>query len=243
MVRIGRTSTPGWCMSRISQVMPLCFGRVGIGADEQLAPVGHVGPGAPDLLAVHDVLVALAHRPGAQRREVGAGLRARRTPGTRRVSPRRMRGRWKRPLLVGALGDERGPACIMPDEVHADVRRVGPGVLLEVHELLGDRQAPAAVLLRPVDPGVPGVVELALPLGVVGAAGRPVAGRGRRAVGRHLRLEPGPQLGRGRPRPRRCRSGPSALHARTARARPPRSTLPAGVRGSASTTRSSSGSS
>ena len=28
-VRIGRTSTPGWCMSRISHVMPLCFGASG----------------------------------------------------------------------------------------------------------------------------------------------------------------------------------------------------------------------
>ena len=26
IVRIGRTFTPGWCMSRMSQVMPLCFG-------------------------------------------------------------------------------------------------------------------------------------------------------------------------------------------------------------------------
>ena len=29
IVRIGRTSTPGWCMSRISQVMPRCFGASG----------------------------------------------------------------------------------------------------------------------------------------------------------------------------------------------------------------------
>ena len=43
-----------------------------------------------------------------------------------------------------------GPGVHQPDEVHADVRRVGPGVLLEVDELLGDRQAPAAELLRPV---------------------------------------------------------------------------------------------
>ncbi len=26
IVFMGRTSTPGWCMSRISQVMPLCLG-------------------------------------------------------------------------------------------------------------------------------------------------------------------------------------------------------------------------
>ncbi len=29
IVRMGRTSTPGWCMSRISQVMPLCLGASG----------------------------------------------------------------------------------------------------------------------------------------------------------------------------------------------------------------------
>ena len=74
MVRIGRTSTPGWCMSRISQVMPLCLGAVGVGAHQQLAVVGHVRPGAPDLLAVHHVVVAVALGPGAQRGQIGSGL-------------------------------------------------------------------------------------------------------------------------------------------------------------------------
>ena len=66
-------------------------------------------------------------------------------------------------LLVGALGDERRAGVHHADEVDADVGRAGRGVLLEVHELLGDGEAAAAVLDRPVEPGVAGVVQLALP--------------------------------------------------------------------------------
>ena len=137
----------------------LVLRRVGVGAHEQLAVVGDVGPGAPDLLAVDDVLVAVAHGPGAQRGEVGARPRARRSPGTRRPRPGGSAGRWNAPLLVGALGDERRAGVHHADEVHADVRRVGAGVLLEVDELLGDRAGP-----RPpnsagqCEPGVAGVV-------------------------------------------------------------------------------------
>ena len=96
-----------------------------------------------------------------------------------------------------------GPACIMPDEVHADVGGVGPGVLLEVHELLGDGQPPAAELRGPGQPGVAGVVELALPGGVVGAAGRPVARRRRRPVRGHRRPRARPAPRPGTPRRRR----------------------------------------
>ena len=83
------------------------------------------------------------------------------------------------------------------------------GVLLEVHELLGGRQAAAAVLDRPVQAGVAGVVEQALPAGVVGAADVPVPGRRRRAVRRRppRRARPGPPCGR--PRRPRSSAGPS----------------------------------
>ena len=47
---------------------------VGIGAREQQAPVGDVGVARPDLVAVDHVLVAVARRGRAQRREVGAGV-------------------------------------------------------------------------------------------------------------------------------------------------------------------------
>src|SRR5690606_3775309 len=126
--------------------------------------------------------------------------------------------------------------------VHADVRGVRPVVLLEVDELLGDGQAPATELLRPVQPGVAGVVELALPLGVVRTPGGPVArGRGRPVAG-DLPLEPGAdllaealvlfavgQVHQAVP----PNSSPSAI----------RSTLPEGVRGSSSTTSNRTGTS
>ena len=47
---------------------------VGVGAREQEAPVGDVGVAGPDLVAVDHVLVAVARRGGAQRREVGSGV-------------------------------------------------------------------------------------------------------------------------------------------------------------------------
>ena len=52
----------------------LVLRRVGVGADEQLAVVGDVAVRRPDLLAVDDVIVAVAHGAGAQRGEVGAGV-------------------------------------------------------------------------------------------------------------------------------------------------------------------------
>jgi len=44
----------------------LVFGDIGIGAGEQDAPLRMVCPGRPDLLAVHDVLIAVAHRHRSQ---------------------------------------------------------------------------------------------------------------------------------------------------------------------------------
>ena len=65
----------------------LVLGRVRVGAHEQLAVVGDVGPRAPDLLAADDVLVAVAHRPGAQARRGPSRPGARRSPGTTRGRP------------------------------------------------------------------------------------------------------------------------------------------------------------
>ena len=52
----------------------LVLDGVRIGAAGQPHVVGVVAAGGEDLLAVDDVLVALPHRAGAQRRQVGAGL-------------------------------------------------------------------------------------------------------------------------------------------------------------------------
>src|SRR3546814_21122582 len=79
-------------------------------------------------------------------------------------------------------------------EVDADVGGARRCVLLEVDELLRRRQAPAAVLDGPVQPGVAAVVEEALPAGVVGAAGVPVSRWRRRTVGGDGVVEEGPDL-------------------------------------------------
>ena len=72
-----------------------------------------------------------------------------------------------------------GPACSRPDEVHADVGRAGALALLLEDQLLHRRGAAPAALGRPVDAGVAGVEERALPAQVVGAPGRPVVVRRR----------------------------------------------------------------
>src|SRR5262245_23724024 len=51
--------------------------RLGVGADGEPAVVGAAGEAREHLLAVDDVLVAVAHGPGRQRGEVGAGARLR----------------------------------------------------------------------------------------------------------------------------------------------------------------------
>ena len=106
MVRIGRTSTPGLVHVEDQPGDALVLRRVGVGAHEQLAVVGDVGPRAPDLLAGDDVVVAVAHGARAQRGEVGAGLRlgeALAPDALAAQDPRQV----ERALLVAALGDQR----------------------------------------------------------------------------------------------------------------------------------------
>ena len=76
-----------------------------------------------------------------------------------------------------------------PDEVDPHVRGVGPFELLFEDELLDRRRTTATALDRPVDPGVAGVEEQPLPVGVVGAATRPVVEGG-------LGRQPGQRTGR-----------------------------------------------
>jgi hypothetical protein len=98
-------------------------------------------------------------------------------------------------LFVCPLGDQRGTSVHHADEVHADVRRIRAGVLLEEHELLGDGRAAPSVISRPREPGVSRVVELALPTGVVLAPCGPIAVVRRIAVAWNLAFEPRADLG------------------------------------------------
>ena len=76
--------------------------------------------------------------------------------------PATIPGRNRAALLVGAERDERRAEQRLADVPDA-ARRPRPGVLLEVHDLLVERQAPAAVLLRPGDAGPAVGAEVALP--------------------------------------------------------------------------------
>ena len=146
---------------------------LGAGAHQQLAVVGHLGVGSPDLRSGDHVVVAVPDGPGAQRGEVAPGIGLGEALAPDLVAPEDGR-QVARPLLGGALGDDGRPGVEETDEVDPDVGGVGPLELLFEDQLLDRRRAAAAALDRPVDPGVAGVEEQPLPVGVVGAAPRPV---------------------------------------------------------------------
>ncbi len=103
----------------------LVLRRVGIGARQQQAVARHVRLRRPDLRAVHDPLVAVAHRAGREPGDVGAGARL-----AEQLAPDLLGGedRAQEPLLLfaGAARDERGAAHADAHGV-ADPRVATPG--------------------------------------------------------------------------------------------------------------------
>src|SRR5204863_9132492 len=83
-------------------------------------------------------------------------------------------GQAEGPRLRRGLHHEGRAGVQLADEIHAHIGRSGALGLLEEDQVLGGRRATAAVLLRPVDARVPGVVEHALPARVPRTARRPV---------------------------------------------------------------------
>ena len=75
--RSGRMSMPGWYHGAGEVGDALVLGHLGIGAGQQHAQVGLLAVGGPDLLAVDDPLVAVAHRPGLEPGQVRSGRRFR----------------------------------------------------------------------------------------------------------------------------------------------------------------------
>ena len=74
IIRSGRCSMPRLVHRHGEGGDALVLRHVVVGAGQHEAPVGHVGVARPDLVAGDDVLVAVAVGPGAERREVGAGV-------------------------------------------------------------------------------------------------------------------------------------------------------------------------
>ena len=71
---MGTTRMPGRVHGDDEHGDALVLGHIGVGAGGQPEVVGVAGQAGEDLGAVDDVLVAVAHRPGLQRGEVGAGV-------------------------------------------------------------------------------------------------------------------------------------------------------------------------
>jgi hypothetical protein len=127
--------------------MPACFGASGSVRAGEPDVVGVLGEAGEDLAAVDDVVVAVLHGAGAQRGEVGAGLRLR--VADRRVQLALQDARQEVALLlVGAELHDR-----VADRVDGQERQREAGALHLVaeDELLERRAALAAVLLRPAD--------------------------------------------------------------------------------------------
>jgi hypothetical protein len=138
--------------------IPRCLGRRGGAGDEDPEP-RVVRQRGPDLLAVHDPLVAVAHRPGAERGQVGARHPARRTAGTRSPRPRASAsgsapsarrcpraGSSGRPSRCrsGCRAARPGPAQLVVDDQLVDrvgVEPPGPGPVR--HHVAGLGQLPA----------------------------------------------------------------------------------------------------
>ena len=142
--------------------MPLCFG----GRRDWCGPARSTsrpsGPATSTPSGRRSPTRRRRARPGSGRWRGRSRRRARCSPGTRARCRRRSRGRNRACCSSDAEGDERGAEQRLADVADAP-GRAGPGVLLEVDDLLVQRQPPAAVLLRPGDAGPAVGAEVALP--------------------------------------------------------------------------------
>ena len=141
-----------------------------IGAAGQPDVVGVVGAGGEDLLAVDDVLVALADGGGAQRCQVGAGLRLGVADREVHLAGQDRRQELLLLRLAAVLLQRRSDGL----QRHRGQRHVGAGRLVD-EDLLFDRPEPvAAELLGPADaelavlahPADHRAVGLAVPVGL-----------------------------------------------------------------------------
>lgn len=126
---------------------PLGLWRVGIGAGRQHAPGRHLGVRRPHLLAGNAPPVPAGHGAGAQRDEVGSGLRLGKALAPDHVSGRD--GRQVLGLLFGRAVTHQRRADPVDSHVLRTARLVlGPHFLAQ-HRLLPDRTTAAAMLFRP----------------------------------------------------------------------------------------------
>ena len=130
-----------------------------------------MGERGPDLLAVDDPLVAVAHRPGRQPGDVGAGAGL-----AEHLAPDLLVGRQRPqqapPLLVGPPRDDRGPAHPDADDVEGPWHAIAVEHLVDDLGQPGRERQPGAVLLRTRRRGVAGLTEADAPFRVVELASK-----------------------------------------------------------------------
>ena len=146
MVMIGRTVTPGDFMSISRNEMPACGFRGRIGAHQAKDPVGMLRQRGPGLVAVDDIMIAVAHRLGADRGEVGARARL----GIA-LAPPVLAGQNPRQefLLLRVIAERIDHGADHGDAERQRRQRSGARRLLFEDEALGDRPAGPAIFLRP----------------------------------------------------------------------------------------------
>ena len=119
----------------------------GVGAHQAEDPVGLVGVGGPDLLAVDDEVVVVHFGPRGQRRQVGAGVRLRVALAPADLAARDLRQVLALLLLAAVLQQRRAE--------HPDAEALQRRAALERGHLLAQdrrlrvREAAAAVVARP----------------------------------------------------------------------------------------------
>src|SRR5256712_4447712 len=140
---------------------PLVLRGRRVGTDEQEAPVGDVSHARPDLLTVHDEVIALPHGARLEIRQVRArvGLGESLAPELvgrqdSRQEPRLLR---RGPVLHERGAEHRHTAAV--DEL----RRLGTRHLLVEDDHLDDRRTPPAELARPVEPDIARLAHSFLP--------------------------------------------------------------------------------
>src|SRR5205823_13094983 len=126
---------------------------VRVGAGDEHPTVGRTGAAGPHLLAVDDPLVAVAHGPGLQAGEVGAGARL-----AEQLAPRLAAGgEGQQPavaLLLRAVLDHDGTAHVLSQPARR-AEGAGVGDLLGDDAAVGRAQATSAVADRPGREGPP----------------------------------------------------------------------------------------
>ena len=171
----------------------LVLRHVGVGPREEQAPIGHVGVARPDLVAVDHVLVAVARRGRAQRREVGAGIGLAEALAPT-FAPADQSGKV---ALLDRVAPVRRDALHEIAEARTRRRARGRDLFVE-DDVEHRRQVVTAEARRPAQPEEARVEERGVPLGLA----RPVlvVGRRRRQAGivlREPRPKARPELGLG----------------------------------------------